>query len=270
VVEQRRSDGARREPSGGSESDFERCVAAHDRNMARAGLNVWVGAEPTFTDRFSEAPEWLCEALGSDKENRARQLMMQLRERFPGGVVLRSLGRQYSGEGRPRWCYGLYARRDGEPVWLGPPDRLLDEDRVLAPSVALLRRLERRLLHGLRAHGWTDDPRLEEVAAVYALMLKDPSITRVDQLCRALGYSRRTLQRLFREYVGVTPKWVLQRVRLHEAAERIADEPSADAAMLALDLGYFDQAHFIKDFKAVVGRSPAEYAAMCAGPALAA
>lgn len=155
MVEQRRSDGARREPSGGSESDFERCVAAHDRNMARAGLNVWVGAEPTFTDRFSEAPEWLCEALGSDKENRARQLMMQLRERFPGGVVLRSLGRQYSGEGRPRWCYGLYARRDGEPVWLGPPDRLLDEDRVLAPSVALLRRLERRLLHGLRAHGWS-------------------------------------------------------------------------------------------------------------------
>jgi AraC-like DNA-binding protein len=40
--------------------------------------------------------------------------------------------------------------------------------------------------------------------------------------------------------------------------------------MLALDLGYFDQAHFIKDFKAVVGRSPAEYAAMCSGPALAA
>ena len=40
---------------------------------------------------------------------------------------------------------------------------------------------------------------------------------------RARGYSTRTLQRLFREYVGVTPKWVLQRVRLHEAAERMAD-----------------------------------------------
>ncbi len=112
---------------------------------------------------------------------------------------------------------------------------------------------------GLRAHGWTDDPRLEEVAAVYALMLQDPSITRVDQLCRALGYSRRTLQRLFREYVGVTPKWVLDRIRLHEAAERMADGDN-DWPAMALELGFFDQAHFIKAFKAVVGRSPADYA----------
>ena len=112
---------------------------------------------------------------------------------------------------------------------------------------------------GLRAHGWTDDPRLEEVAAVYALMLQDPSITRVDQLCRALGYSRRTLQRLFREYVGVTPKWVLDRIRLHEAAERMAGGDS-DWPAMALELGFFDQAHFIKAFKAVVGRSPADYA----------
>ena len=38
---------------------------------------------------------------------------------------------------------------------------------------------------------------------------------------------------------------------------------------LALDLGYFDHAHFIRDFRAVVGRSPAEYEAMCAALAAA-
>jgi methylphosphotriester-DNA--protein-cysteine methyltransferase len=69
--------------------------------------------------------------------------------------------------------------------------------------------------------------------------------------------------------VHVTPKWVLRRVRLHEAAERMADG-GGDWAALALDLGYFDQAHFSNDFKAVVGRSPAEYAALCAGLAEAA
>ena len=90
-------------------------------------------------------------------------------------------------------------------------------------------------------------------------MLEDPSITRVEHLCAHAGYSKRTLQRLFREYVGVTPKWVLDRIRLHEAAERMADG-DADWASMALDLGYFDQAHFIKAFKAVVGRSPAVYA----------
>jgi AraC-like DNA-binding protein len=112
---------------------------------------------------------------------------------------------------------------------------------------------------GLRAHGWQNDPRVDEIVGLHAAMLTDPAITRVEDLCALAGCSKRTLQRLFREYVGVTPKWVLQRIRLHEAAERMADG-EGDWASMALDLGYFDQAHFINAFKAVVGRSPADYA----------
>jgi AraC-like DNA-binding protein len=114
------------------------------------------------------------------------------------------------------------------------------------------------------------DPQVEAIASIMRLVLATPELTRVEQLVERTGMTSRSLQRLFREYVGVSPKWVLRRVRLHEAAERIADDPGEDWAMLALDLGYFDQAHFIKDFKAVVGRAPAEYAAMCAGLAAAA
>jgi AraC-like DNA-binding protein len=117
----------------------------------------------------------------------------------------------------------------------------------------------------LRTRRPPPDPHVETVGRIMRLVLATPEIMRVEQLVERTGRSARALQRLFREYVGVTPKWVLKRVRLHEAAERIAAEPDEDWAMLALDLGYFDQAHFIKDFKAVVGRSPAEYAAMCAG-----
>jgi AraC-like DNA-binding protein len=112
---------------------------------------------------------------------------------------------------------------------------------------------------GLRAKEPSEDPRVGEIVALHAAMLSDPAITRVEHLCRHAGYSKRTLQRLFREYVGVTPKWVLERIRLHEAAERMA-EGEGDWAGMAIDLGYFDQAHFIKAFKAVVGRSPADYA----------
>jgi len=100
---------------------------------------------------------------------------------------------------------------------------------------------------------------VDEVGALYAAILADPDLRRVDQLCSLAGYSKRTLQRLFREYVGVSPKWVLQRIRLHEAADRMADGEQ-DWPRLALELGYFDQAHFIKAFKASIGRSPAEYA----------
>jgi AraC-like DNA-binding protein len=117
---------------------------------------------------------------------------------------------------------------------------------------------------GLRRHGWTDDPRVGEVGELHAAMLREPGITRVEHLCAHAGYSRRTLQRLFREYVGVTPKWVLDRIRLHEAAERMAGGDT-DWTSMALELGYFDQAHFIKAFKAVVGRSPAAYALSASG-----
>ena len=64
--------------------------------------------------------------------------------------------------------------------------------------------------------------------------------------------------------VGVSPKWVLQRYRLHEAAERIAEGRDGDWAATALELGYFDQAHFIRDFKALIGASPAQYAGAAA------
>jgi AraC-like DNA-binding protein len=50
------------------------------------------------------------------------------------------------------------------------------------------------------------------------------------------------------------------RYRLQEAAEQLAGAEIVNWPKMALDLGYFDQAHFIKDFKMIVGRTPAEYA----------
>jgi AraC-like DNA-binding protein len=70
----------------------------------------------------------------------------------------------------------------------------------------------------------------------------------------------RTLQRLFRRYVGVGPKWVLRRYRLHDGADLLARGEAAELADLALALGYFDQAHFSREFKDQIGLTPAEYA----------
>ena len=106
------------------EHELSRVIALHDQQTS--GLGIWLGAEPTFTDRFSEAPEWLSDALGDEKESRARKLIARLSERHPGGLVMRPLGRQYPREPLPRFCYGLYEARDGSPIWTGPPDRLLD------------------------------------------------------------------------------------------------------------------------------------------------
>lgn len=88
-----------------------------------------------------------------------------------------------------------------------------------------------------------------------------PPDIRVEDLAATHHLAPRTLQRLFRRYVGVSPKWVLKRLRIHKAVERLASAASPAWTELALDLGYYDHAHFIRDFRLVVGRSPAEYAA---------
>ncbi|WP_194815071.1 AraC family transcriptional regulator [Nocardia sp. XZ_19_385] len=86
----------------------------------------------------------------------------------------------------------------------------------------------------------------------------DRTILRVDDLTARFGTGKRSLQKLFRDHVGVSPKWVIQRYRLHEAAQRL-DSADADLATVAAELGYADQAHFARDFKSATGRPPAAY-----------
>ncbi|GAA3749999.1 AraC family transcriptional regulator [Streptomyces tremellae] len=91
----------------------------------------------------------------------------------------------------------------------------------------------------------------------------DRSMRRVDRLAAAAGLSPRSLQRLFGGYVGVGPKWVILRYRVHEALERAESAGPAGAvdwAALATELGYSDQAHLVRDFTATVGVPPTAYA----------
>jgi len=105
------------------------------------------------------------------------------------------------------------------------------------------------------------DPRATLVDAVVADMRTAQPGTGVAEIAARHHVCTRTLQRLFRRYVGVGPKWVLQRYRLHDAIEQLTSRQGTDWTRFALDLGYFDHAHFIADFRAVVGRSPAQYEA---------
>jgi AraC-like DNA-binding protein len=124
----------------------------------------------------------------------------------------------------------------------------------------------------LRARLPAEDDNVRIIGTIIARIIEDREITKVDQVVRALAVgdlrvSKRQIQRLFSLYVGVSPKWVIMRYRLHEAVERMTNGEAVDLPRLALDLGYFDQAHFIKDFKAMVGRAPGEYARSVTPPA---
>lgn len=86
-------------------------------------------------------------------------------------------------------------------------------------------------------------------------------VHRVSQVCRRFAISERSLQRLLARRVGLSPKWLIQRRRLHEAAERLRASGRVDLARIAYELGYTDQAHFSRDFRSVTGLTPGAFAA---------
>jgi AraC-like DNA-binding protein len=99
------------------------------------------------------------------------------------------------------------------------------------------------------------------VNAIVEYVEGEPEVQRVTQVCEKFALTERTLQRLTARRIGLSPKWLVQRRRLHEAAERLAGEQRPDLARVAVDLGYADQAHFGRDFRSVTGLTPGEYAA---------
>lgn len=145
----------------------------------------------------------------------------------------------------------------------GTGHRALERAVLGAPSTA--KRVEAASKF-LRRRLPPPDPRVHETATIVELVLTDRDIRSVEDIADKTGTSPRALQRLFKEWVGVSPKWVIRRYRLHEALERVNAGHAVDWTALALELGFFDQAHFIRDFKTLVGQTPADYARRVATP----
>ena len=105
------------------------------------------------------------------------------------------------------------------------------------------------------------DPEGELVNHVVAFVEAHTDVTRVAQVCAEFDLSERALQRLVHRRLGLTPKWLIQRRRLQEAAERLRTHGTTLAEVAAV-LGYADQPHFIRDFGRVTSMTPGEFAAL--------
>ncbi|MCO1659374.1 helix-turn-helix domain-containing protein [Pseudonocardia humida] len=146
-----------------------------------------------------------------------------------------------------------------ERLW-GPPATTLAARLHAAPAVdELVGSAEAFLRERWPPH----DPQVEYVGRIVATLLHDRTIARVDDVTERFNIAPRTLQRLFARYVGVSPKWVLRRYRLHEAAAVLDREQHRPWSEVAAELGYFDQSHFIRDFTAAIGMTPVAYAQAC-------
>ena len=96
----------------------------------------------------------------------------------------------------------------------------------------------------------------EDARKAVRLVLRERGQCRVDDVATALGWSRRRLERVFARHVGLRPKLFARIVRLN-AVLAGRDAAERDAAVdVALAAGYFDQAHLLRDFRVLAGRTP--------------
>jgi AraC-like DNA-binding protein len=93
------------------------------------------------------------------------------------------------------------------------------------------------------------------VQAAYRRLVATHGAVPVGVLAAELGWSRRHLAARFRDEVGVAPKALARLLRFERALELLGDRPLAD---VAYECGYYDQAHFNRDFRAFAGVTPGE------------
>lgn len=119
-------------------------------------------------------------------------------------------------------------------------------DRTDLLQVALLNQLKTRT----RGHALVCSAARELVAR--------EGCVEIERLAGVLGVTRRHLERRFVEEVGIAPKALASVLRFRRVLRAI-DEQSKDWAGVAIDCGYYDQSHLIRDFKRFTGRTPSTY-----------
>lgn len=91
------------------------------------------------------------------------------------------------------------------------------------------------------------------------IILKHNGSMRIDDLCADMNISRKKLERNFKQAVGLLPKQLSRVVRLDKSRSLIRSLEFHSLADIAYESGFFDQAHFIHEFKALVGTTPKKY-----------
>ena len=137
---------------------------------------------------------------------------------------------------------------------LGPAAGELAERLAAAPDWA--RRID-IFERAIAARVLRAPPIAPELEWAWERLLETDGAAPVGSLAEELGWSRRHLAARFREELGMPPKAVARILRFERAVARL--RAGDDLADLALDSGYYDQAHFNRDFRAFAGATPTAY-----------
>jgi AraC-like DNA-binding protein len=101
-------------------------------------------------------------------------------------------------------------------------------------------------------------PSLIKVQSLAEQIKNNNNINRVEILAELSHTSVRNIQRLFKTYVGLPPKWLIRKYRIHHALEMLENQ-QLSFAELATNLDYADQSHLIRDFSEFLDITPKQY-----------
>jgi AraC-like DNA-binding protein len=140
---------------------------------------------------------------------------------------------------------------------LGPLARLLAERLAAAPDWASrFAILDAAFLSRLACAR----PAAPGVVAAWSWLRRTHGCTDIGALADGLGWSRKHLIARFREQVGLPPKTVASILRFNRAVELMSGR-RVSWSTIALESGYYDQAHMIRDFRRFAGTTPTDYLA---------
>jgi AraC-like DNA-binding protein len=239
----------------------------HTRRRPPADLAEWIEHFWSVSWDFRDCDPFLQQTLPHPNVH----VVFEASRSGIAGVTTKRFSRTLEGESR---VFGIKFRPGGFRPFLGKPVAMLN-DRVIPIETVFgseattwesgmlsLKEEEKQIETAsafLRARLPKADENVALATQLVALILDDREIRRVSDLTQCTKIGARSLQRLFHDYVGASPKWVIRRYRLHELVERLKAGEALDGAQMALDLGYSDQAHLINDFRSIVGYSPSRY-----------
>lgn len=146
---------------------------------------------------------------------------------------------------------------DAEAVWGNQLTRLCEAMQHTKNIKAAIGVLEDFLKRQRRKVQLPD--RLKTVAQAIALIEGYQGNISCERLQELTNTGKKTLQRAFRNFHGMNPKTYLRIVRYNAARNSLEHGLQTSLTALAYQLGYFDQAHFIRDFKRFSPQSPSEY-----------
>lgn len=223
-------------------------------------------------------PEWDLEPGRSSRQEvvayPALNLVVDADTVTLAGATTRSSHRDLRGSG---WAVGALLRPAAVAAVVDDPVALVDRERVLDDDVHDAAGLRRAVSAAMSSGegrretavevfarwlgariGPASETAVQANALMDALMGDDAALTPEEAATR-LAVSVRTLQRMTHRHVGLSPAAMIRRRRLQEAAQRVREEPTADLASIAAELGYADHAHLTRDFRAVLGIAPRVY-----------